>query len=204
MGGSNDSSNLVDLTASEHFVAHLLLVKMYPTNHSLAHAAKILMGCGRYNNKQFAWVRKIAVKTSAEFHTGRKRSKETCEKISKSLIGKRKGVKFSKEHCEKISIGKTGVEFTDEHRKNISKAKKGIPVSEERKKSLSATMKMIAANTDFIERIKSAWTPEKRKIQSEKLKNVENKKCPHCGKLAWGGNYTRWHGDNCKEKYHGL
>ena len=30
LGGSNDASNLVKLTAREHFIAHLLLSKMYP------------------------------------------------------------------------------------------------------------------------------------------------------------------------------
>lgn len=30
MGGGDDSLNLVDLTAREHFIAHWLLVKMYP------------------------------------------------------------------------------------------------------------------------------------------------------------------------------
>lgn len=23
--------------------------------------------------------------------------------------------------------------------------------------------------------------------------------CPHCGKVVKGGNYTKWHGDNCKQ-----
>ncbi|AHY25132.1 homing endonuclease [Pectobacterium bacteriophage PM2] len=92
MGGTDEPDNLVALTGAEHYVAHQLLVKMYPGNHSLAHALKILMGSKNYNNKQFEWVRKKAVETSIAFHTGRKRSKETCAKIclkpSKIEIGK--------------------------------------------------------------------------------------------------------------------
>jgi hypothetical protein len=34
LGGSNDSDNIVTLTAREHFVAHLLLSKMYDDNES--------------------------------------------------------------------------------------------------------------------------------------------------------------------------
>ena len=36
MGGSDDESNLVKLTAEEHYIAHLLLVKMYPNSHRLS------------------------------------------------------------------------------------------------------------------------------------------------------------------------
>lgn len=43
MGGSDEESNLVYLTASEHYVAHQLLAKMNPGNYSLIHAVKILM-----------------------------------------------------------------------------------------------------------------------------------------------------------------
>jgi hypothetical protein len=32
LGGSDDESNLVDLTAREHFICHYLLMKMYPKN----------------------------------------------------------------------------------------------------------------------------------------------------------------------------
>jgi hypothetical protein len=28
----------------------------------------------------------------------------------------------------------------------------------------------------------------------------QKKNCPHCNKLAGGGNFKRWHGDNCKLK----
>ena len=50
MDGSDDSENLVDLTAEEHYVAHQLLVKMHPDNHSLIYAAN-MMGGTRKNNK---------------------------------------------------------------------------------------------------------------------------------------------------------
>ena len=43
MGGSNDKDNLVILTAREHFIAHLLLYKIYPKNLALVKA--IYMMC---------------------------------------------------------------------------------------------------------------------------------------------------------------
>lgn len=55
MNGTNDKNNLVFLTAREHYVAHQLLVKMYPDNHNLIYAAK-RMGT-RSGNKMYEWLR---------------------------------------------------------------------------------------------------------------------------------------------------
>ena len=35
LGGSDDKNNLVELTAREHFIAHLLLLKIYPNKYNL-------------------------------------------------------------------------------------------------------------------------------------------------------------------------
>ena len=57
LGGTDDKSNLVDLTPEEHYVAHQLLVKMYPNNGRLAHAAH-MMTVNRATNKSYGWVRR--------------------------------------------------------------------------------------------------------------------------------------------------
>jgi len=38
MGGSDNKSNLVDLTAKEHFIVHKLLVELFPNEYGLIHA----------------------------------------------------------------------------------------------------------------------------------------------------------------------
>ena len=38
MNGTNEKTNLVLLTAREHFIAHWLLIRIYPANRKLAHA----------------------------------------------------------------------------------------------------------------------------------------------------------------------
>lgn len=48
MGGTDDRENLVDLYPEEHFVVHLLLVKIYPDNVKLVFAANMM---GNRNNK---------------------------------------------------------------------------------------------------------------------------------------------------------
>lgn len=42
IGGSDTKENLVDLTPEEHYIAHQLLVKIYPDNHKLIFAANMM------------------------------------------------------------------------------------------------------------------------------------------------------------------
>jgi len=60
LGGLDDKSNLVYLTLDEHFVAHELLVKIYPNDIGPLRALMILSGRdNRYrNNKLFGWARR--------------------------------------------------------------------------------------------------------------------------------------------------
>lgn len=62
MGGSDTFDNLVRLTPEEHFVAHLLLMKMYPTESKLAFAAIMMTASSsnvkRPNNKCVGWLRR--------------------------------------------------------------------------------------------------------------------------------------------------
>ena len=62
LGGSDNRENLVNLTAREHFIAHLCLVKIYPGNGALVRAA-VMMACGsaqqkRSANRIYEWLRK--------------------------------------------------------------------------------------------------------------------------------------------------
>lgn len=60
LGGTDDPENLVDMTPSEHFVAHQLLVKMHPDNRKLLHAINMMHVSSKKNtrnNKQYSWLR---------------------------------------------------------------------------------------------------------------------------------------------------
>ena len=66
LGGSNDKTNLVKLTPEEHYVAHQLLVKIYPGNHALAKAAAMMIP-NRPSNKMYGWIRRrFAIAKSIE------------------------------------------------------------------------------------------------------------------------------------------
>lgn len=61
IGGTDDSNNLVELTPEEHFLAHQLLVKIYPTNQSLVYAAMMMCCHSKFNvrsNKIYGWLKR--------------------------------------------------------------------------------------------------------------------------------------------------
>jgi hypothetical protein len=64
LGGTNDISNIAKLTPEQHYVAHQLLVKIYPNNYELIYACSMMcMGKignklgSRSNNKLYGWLR---------------------------------------------------------------------------------------------------------------------------------------------------
>ncbi len=61
MGGDDSKTNLVNLTAEEHYIAHLLLVKIHPEHHGLVWAAIQMTGHPsgqRSSNKMYGWLRR--------------------------------------------------------------------------------------------------------------------------------------------------
>lgn len=61
LGGPNTQDNLVRLTPEEHYVAHQLLVKLYPEHKGLIWAAIQMTGHGngkRTNNKLYGWLKR--------------------------------------------------------------------------------------------------------------------------------------------------
>jgi hypothetical protein len=71
MGGIDDKDNLVDLTPEEHYTAHQLLIKIFPTNYKLIHAASMMCVSSvahkgkRSKNKLYGWIkRRMAIAAS--------------------------------------------------------------------------------------------------------------------------------------------
>lgn len=130
MGGTDDPTNLVRLTPEAHYVAHQLLVKLYPDNHKLIYAV-VLMTAGNFrNNKLYGWVRR---KNSIAMRTAKQNmSEETKAKMSASKKGKTR----SAETKAKMSAANKGKTLSDETKAKIRIANKGRAVSEETKAKL--------------------------------------------------------------------
>jgi len=184
LGGNDDISNLARLTPEEHYVAHQLLVKIYPHNQKLLYAVR-MMTIGRYrNNKLYGWIRRRLSTTMM--------SEEHRDRISRSNAGKRK----TEEHKKKISEAKKGSCLSEEHKKKISESLAGHvygPCSEERKKKISETL---------TGQIRGPLTDNARKKISEANKgnNKYELVCPVCNKIGHGPLMYRYHFGRCKNK----
>lgn len=99
MGGGDESENLVSLTPEEHYIAHMLLVKIYPNNRKLIFAANMM---ANRSNKAYGWIkRKFAIEIKKQ-NKGHHLTEEQYQKLLRNVKGKKK---------------------TDEHREAIRQAK---------------------------------------------------------------------------------
>lgn len=77
MGGSDDSSNLVVLTAREHYIAHLLLVKIYPKHYGIVKAAMMMSVCSNekqercINNRTYGWLKELHSEAMSKSQKGK-------------------------------------------------------------------------------------------------------------------------------------
>lgn len=61
LGGTDDENNLVSLTPEEHYLCHLLLVKIHPNNIRLVRAAMFMVSSNnnvQRNNKSYGWLKR--------------------------------------------------------------------------------------------------------------------------------------------------
>jgi hypothetical protein len=113
MGGTNHATNIVKLTPEAHYVAHQVLIKIYPNNHKLIKAAH-MMSVGRATNKSYGWIRKEFAKAVSVMHKGKPLSEEHKSKISNSNKGRippNKGKSPSIETRNKMSAVRKGKVF---------------------------------------------------------------------------------------------
>ena len=110
LGGSNDPSNLVDLTAREHFIAHFLLAKLHGGNQWSS--IKRMRGNDDFyiNSRLYEVARREVAKATSLRFRGVAKSEETRAKMSAALKGKSK----SPETVEKVRAALTGRKATPE------------------------------------------------------------------------------------------
>jgi len=120
LGGADNDTNIVVLTAREHFVAHRLLTKITPCKQTwgaLAAMALDRRSGRRVTSREFEVCRKAAslarrgkmsadqLKKHHEIHKGAKRSEETRQKLREKSLGRQawnKGKKMSPEQIAKM------------------------------------------------------------------------------------------------------
>ena len=154
VGGSNAPENLVCLTAEEHYVAHQLLVFMYPGNHKILWAASNMTGKNRLmqrpNNKMYSWIRKRLAEQSRKRNTGYKHTDECRARMSASHLGVKLGPR-SAETKAKMSAAAKGRAKSPEHCAAISRAHTGRvhgPHTAESRKRMSVAQKLACKTRD--------------------------------------------------------
>lgn len=178
-GGDNSISNIVKLTAREHFICHILLPKMTKGKNKAKMIYAARMMCLMENKNQHRYVNSHLYKSVKEQYKQMMighpyfgpftQTKESNLKRSKAL----KGIKRSPrtiEHAKKLIYKRT-----EKHRKHLSNIRTGVSWgthSEETKNQMS---------------------------ERQKGKSQPKTECEYCGIICSKMNYGRWHGNKCKQ-----
>lgn len=142
LGGSNDKSNLVNLTAREHFICHKLLTEIHPDENGLHYAVFRMThkrnAIGEIRNyrigaREYQRLREIFIEKIRKVNQGKIVSPETKSKISKYNLGKAASV----ETRVKMSNAHTGKIISADTRLKMSESQTGRKHSEESKQNSS-------------------------------------------------------------------
>lgn len=174
LGGSDDKSNLVLLTAKEHYIAHYILTKIHPNNVSIISAFWFMCNATsenqqriKVNSRTYSKAKQLLSKIRSENWKGENNPNNWNDRS-----GENNGMYGVHRYGEENPF--YGKKHTEESKRKQSEAKIGKYVSEETKQKL-----------------KEVWNKRK---ETEIV-------CPHCNKTSvHPGIMKRYHFDNCKFK----
>lgn len=138
LGGLDNVENLVELYPEEHYLAHLLLCKIYLRNQKLLYAAMnmttgSMINSGKRNNKAYGWLRRQYARSMSGDNNPSRKNPE----LQKQAALKRIGQKRTEETTAKMSAAQKGRTLTDEHRAKLAiAATTRPPISEETRQKL--------------------------------------------------------------------
>jgi ribosomal protein S13 len=188
LGGLDSPENLVLFTAREHFIAHLLLAKIY--GGGMWHAAHMMSNMKRYTNRKYENIKIEHAKRISSFMTGKIVSDDTKEKQKKTL----KRLKQEREEAG-LPHWLAGIPKTEEHKEAYRQSRLngvGWVCPESRKEQLRKTM--VGEGNHMWGKTHSE---NARKVISEA--NRQKLVCPHCETEGGIAIMKRWHFDNCKQ-----
>jgi hypothetical protein len=213
LGGADDKSNLVDLTAREHFVCHWLLTKMTAgeDHYKMLNALRMMRaekaGQQRYDTaitsrvyesikQKYSQLQSKRIRGEKNPMWGRTHTEEARRAISEKNTGKRP----SEEQVARQVAAQTGRKralFSEEWKEKMSIKKSGknnprfgAIVSDDTKQKM---------REKALGRIQSEETI-KKKADAVRGSKREKKLCPHCNQMIAVNTYPRWHGDQCRAR----
>ena len=110
MGGKDDKDNIAHLSAREHFIAHILLIKIYPNEKKLLFACHRLMYTNyneeRLGSRTYEYLKR---KLHQYQKSQNKNNSESVKRTADKLTGRRKETHpYLYEAGKKMSLSRTG------------------------------------------------------------------------------------------------
>ena len=142
LGGDNSKSNLVLLTAKEHYICHLLLPKMLTGDNmrKMSYAIWLMINVNRGCQLRY----KV---TSRMYKSIKEKNSKLLSIANKGKLGIHSGKKFSNETKQKMSLSAVGrkpslqaIEAAKKSRKGIPPSNKGKPMSQAQKDKIRLTI----------------------------------------------------------------
>lgn len=184
LGGTNDKENLVKLTAKEHFICHLLLIKMltgrekYKMSFALFRMFHRNKKHNRYlpsSSRLYELTRKYRSEAISLTHLGISESLESNLKRSIALKGKKLGPQ-TKEHRKKLSLVRKGKPSKN---KGGTTSLKGLTYEQIHGKEKAKILKEIKSKQfvgrQFSEKTKSIWSKNRK---GKKTRGENSNACP--------------------------
>lgn len=165
------NNTLVALTARQHYIAHLLLIKCVNP---------------KYRKKMLYAITAMKMRTAKDikFNSRIFEKLKIEANIARSIV--LKGRTHSEEARAKIKAKRALQTISEETKLKMSASRKG------RKNSPESIEKVRQAH------IGSKRSEETKQKLRESRKSYPRLTCEHCGKVSVTANYNRWHGPNCK------
>ena len=177
MGGTDDESNLIKLTARQHFIAHWMLWKTYKTS-DLAYAFFLMNVKNknhsgrkrRINSKTFSILKQHKSNHQSKLNSERWKNKEWAEKQKKILS------KAASTEKEKARRSKLAIEYNKKYKEKRSQAHRDrwsdpIWAEDVRKKMIENSPKTKAIIVDGVEYAKAEYVAEKFGITKPAVRN---------------------------------
>ncbi|HMS90907.1 MAG TPA: HNH endonuclease signature motif containing protein [Candidatus Absconditabacterales bacterium] len=211
-GGTNEESNLVWLSAREHFVAHWLLFREKPESYVRAEAFRMMCDVDpsldklRYipSGRVVAEAREASARLKSELYkkkcwvkkdgTHKNIFREELEIYLELGWERGKNYSHSPETREKLRQSRLneaprGPQFYQKMSQIVKERYKNNP--ESWKKSKETRKKLSGLS-------KQKWESEEFRARFRETRSKSRVKCPHCVKEGNFNIMQRWHFDNCK------